>query len=47
MVQLATGTKIKISELAEGCKDEMNGFITEVYLSILPLVSYDILIGMD
>ena len=47
MVQLATNTKIKISELAQGCKHEMNRFIIEAYLSILPLVPYDILIGMD
>ena len=38
MVQLATGTKQEVSKIVKDC---------EVNLTILPLGSYDILIGMD
>ena len=47
LVQLATGTKRKVSELVEKCPLVMNGLITYVDLNVLPLGSYDILIGMD
>ena len=47
LVQLATGTKRKVSELVEKCPLVMNGLITCVDLTILPLGSYDVLIGMD
>ena len=47
LVQLTTGTKRKVSELVEKCPLVMNGLITCVDLNVLPLGSYDILIGMD
>ena len=47
LVQLATGTKQKISEIVKGCEVNLNGFSTRVNLNILSLGSYDILIGMD
>ena len=47
MIQLATGTKRKVSELVKDCEIDMNGFPTKVDLNILPLGSYDVLIGMD
>ena len=47
MVQLATGTKQKVSEIVNNCEVNLNGFPTRVNLNILPLGSYDILIGMD
>ena len=47
LVQLATGTKRKVSEVVEKCPLVMNGLITCVDLNVLPLGSYDILIGMD
>ena len=47
IVQLATGTKWKVSEIVKECEVNMNGFLTKVNLNILPLGSYDILIGMD
>ena len=47
LVQLATGTKRKISEVVEKCPLVMNGMITCVDLNVLPLGSYDVLIGMD
>ena len=47
LVQLATGTKRKASEIVEKCPLEMNGLMTYADLSVLPLGSYDILIGMD
>ena len=47
LVQLATGTKRKVSEVVEKCPLVMNGLITCVDLNVLPLGSYDVLIGMD
>ena len=47
LVQLATGTKRKVSEVVEKCPLVMNGLVTYVDLNALPLGSYDVLIGMD
>ena len=47
LVQLATGTKWKVSKIVKDCEVNLNGFLTKVNLNILPLGSYDILIGMD
>ena len=47
LVQLATGTKRKVSEVVEKCPLVMNDLITYVDLNVLPLGSYDVLIGMD
>ena len=47
LVHLATGTKRKFSEVVEKCPLEMDGLVTCAYLNVLPLGSYDILIGMD
>ena len=47
LVQLATGTKRKVSEVVEKCPLVMNGLVTFVDLNVLPLGSYDVLIGMD
>ena len=47
LVQLATRTKRKVNELVEKCPLVMNGLITCVDLNVLPLGSYDVLIGMD
>ena len=47
LVQLATGTKRKVSEVVEKFPLVMNGLVTCVYLNILPLGSNDVLIGMD
>ena len=47
LVQLATGTKRKVSEIVEKCPLDMDGLFTYANLNILPLGSYDILIGMD
>ena len=47
LVQLATRTKRKVSELVEKCPLEMGGLSTCANLNILPLGLYDILIGMD
>ena len=46
LVQLAIGTKRKVSEIVEKCPLETNGLFTYAYLNVLPLGSYDILIGM-
>ena len=47
LVQLATGTKRKVSEVVEKCPLVMNGLVTCVDLNVPPLGSYDVLIGMD
>ena len=47
LVQLATGTKRKVSEVVEKCPLVMNGLVTYVDLNVLPLGSYDFLIGID
>jgi hypothetical protein len=46
-VQLATRAKRKINEMVKSCPMDMNGLSTRVDLNILPLGSYDCLIGMD
>ena len=47
LVQLAIGNKRKVTELVKSCSVDMNGMSTRVELNILPLGSYDCLIGMD
>ena len=47
IVQLATGTRRKVSELVRKCPLGMNGLNTVADLNILPLGSYHVLIGMD
>ena len=47
LVQLATGTKTKVSEMIKQCPLVMKGLVTCVDLNVLPLGSYDVLIGMD
>ena len=47
LVQLATGTKWKVSKIVKYCEVNLNGFPTELNLNILPLGLYDLLIGMD
>ena len=47
MVQLAIGTKRKVSEIVKDCEVNLNYFPPKVNLDILPLGSYDICIGMD
>ena len=47
LVQLATGTKKKVSKLVRKCPFVMDGLVTCADLNVLPLGSYDVLIGMD
>jgi hypothetical protein len=47
LVQLATWTKRKVAEVIEACPFEMSGLHTQATLNILPLGSYDVLLGMD
>jgi hypothetical protein len=47
LVQLATRTKRKITEVIPACQFVMSGFPTQVNLNILPIGSYDLLISMD
>ena len=47
LVQLATSTKWNVSEIVKYYEVSLNGFPTKVNRNILPLGSYDIIIGMD
>ena len=47
LVQLATGAKRRIHDMVRSCSISLNGVNTNVDLNIIPLGSYDILIGMD
>ena len=47
LIQLATGTKLKVSEVVMYFPIELNGILTKEYLNVLPLGFYDALIGMD
>jgi hypothetical protein len=47
LVKLATGTKRKVTELIKSCSVDIGGLSMKAELNILPLGSYDCLIGMD
>ena len=47
LVQLATGAKRKVISFVKNCAVTMDKFETFVKLNVLPLGSYDMLIGMD
>ena len=47
LVQLATGAKRKVTCFVKECAVVMDQFETVVKLNVLPLGSYDLLIGMD
>ena len=47
LLQLSIRIKRNVSEMVERCPLVMNGLVTRVDLNVLPLGSYDILVGMD
>jgi hypothetical protein len=47
LVQLATRSRRKVSEMVKSCLIDMNGLNTKADLNIFPLGSYNCLIGMD
>jgi hypothetical protein len=47
LVQLAIETKRKFTELVKSCPVNMKGLSTKAELNIMPLGSYDCLIGME
>ena len=47
LVQLATGAKMKVTCFVKECAVFMDQFEMIVKLNVLPLGSYDLLIGMD
>jgi hypothetical protein len=47
LLQLAAGTKKKVFDFISDFEFSLNGQNTKTYLNILPLGSYDIIIGMD
>ena len=46
-MQLATDTKRKVVNFVNNCEVFMNDFQTHASLNVLPLVSYDVVIGME
>lgn len=44
---METRTKRKVTKLVKACPLDLNGYLTKVDLNVLPLGSYDVLIGMD
>jgi hypothetical protein len=47
LFQIDTGTKRRTNDIVKECPMNMNGVNTKAYLNIIPLGSYDFLIGMD
>jgi predicted aspartyl protease len=47
LVQLAIGTKRRIHDTVKSCSISLNGVNISTDLNVIPLGSYDILIGMD
>jgi hypothetical protein len=47
LVQLVIGEKRKINEIVKACLMDMNGMSIKQYLNIIPMGSYDFLIGMN
>jgi hypothetical protein len=47
LLKLATRTKIKVTEVIPACQFIMKELPTQETLNMLPLGSYDLLIGMD
>ena len=47
LVQLATGTKRKVTSIVRNCKIMLNDFLAHVNVNIFPSGSYDLLIGRD
>jgi hypothetical protein len=47
LVQIATGTKRRIHEVVRSCSISLNGGNTSVDVNIIPLGTYDILIGIN
>jgi hypothetical protein len=47
LVQLATGTKRRIHDMVRSYSISLNVVNTSIDINVIPLGSYDILIGMD
>jgi hypothetical protein len=47
LIHLATSTQWKVVELVKECIVTMDGMEAKVDLNVLPLESYDLIIGMD
>jgi len=47
LVQLATSTKKRVHHWLRYCAYDLNGMPTIAHLNVLPLGSYNILLGMD
>jgi len=47
LVQLVTGTKRKLTDFISDCEISLSGQTSKLNMNILPLGSYDVIIGMD
>lgn len=47
LVMLAMGTKKIVHHWVRACEFELNGMPTSTHLNVLPLGSYNMLLGMD
>ena len=47
LVQIAPTTNNKVSKVVKKCPLVMDGLVTHANLNVLPLGSYDVLIGMN
>ena len=47
LVQLATGAKRKVNDFIDDCEFKIQGHKTKINWTVLPLGSYDMIIGMD
>ena len=46
-MKLAIGTKKRVHHWVRACAFDLNGMPTEAHLNVLPLGSYNMLLGMD
>ena len=46
LVQLATSTKKSVHHWVRDCAFELNGMLTVAHFNVLPLGSYNIILGM-
>lgn len=47
LVQLATGTKKRVHHWVRACVFDLNGMPTSTHLNVIPLGSYNMILGMD
>ena len=46
-VELASGSKVSMDSVVHKCQLSIGGFDTSIHLRVIPLGSYDVVLGMD